>query len=180
MRIISGAARGRPLAAPPGRATRPTSDRTREALFSTLEALRGPLAGARVLDLYAGSGAVGLEALSRGAGYVVLVERDPRAVRTLRQNVEAVGLPGAQVQATAVDRVTEGDFDVVFADPPYAEAVDLARIAAHASPGGLVVVERSARDAPLEWPREVEALRDRRYGEGTLWYGRRGAEGEGT
>ena len=104
-RIVAGAARGRRLAAPPGRGTRPTADRAREALFSALEAQLGSLAGRRVADLYAGSGAVGLEALSRGASAVVLVESDPAAVRSLRANVDAVGLPGAEVVAGRVERV---------------------------------------------------------------------------
>ncbi len=105
MRIIAGSARGRRLAAPPGTATRPTSDRAREGLFATVTALRGPLPGARVLDLFAGSGAIGLEALSRGAVRAVFVESDPRAAQVIRDNMAAVGaarrrssspLPGGQ------------------------------------------------------------------------------------
>ena len=91
-RVIAGAARGRRLAVPAGRLTRPTSDRAREGLFGTLVALHGPLDGACVLDLYAGSGAVGLEALSRGARRALLVEADARAARVIRGNIEAVGL----------------------------------------------------------------------------------------
>ena len=102
-RIIAGAARGRRLAVPPGTRTRPTSDRAREGLFATITALHGPLAGAGVLDLYAGSGAVGLEALSRGAARVLLVEADPVAARVIRANITAVGLPGARL---ATGRVT--------------------------------------------------------------------------
>ena len=166
-RIVAGLARGRRLAVPPT-GTRPTSDRAREGLFSSL----GDLDGARFLDLYAGSGAVGLEALSRGASYVLLVEKDPRAAAVLRRNVEVVGLPGAEVRAASVSAVGETGFDVVFADPPYTAAVDLEWLVARAIPGGVVVVERSSRDAPLEWPPGVEPLRERRYGEGTLWYGR--------
>jgi 16S rRNA (guanine966-N2)-methyltransferase len=110
---------------PAGRGTRPTADRAREGLFATILAIRGPLDGARVLDLYAGSGAVGLEALSRGASDVLLVESDARAARVIRRNVDAVGLPGARVAADRVERVLArgpGDDpprDVVFADPPY-------------------------------------------------------------
>ena len=101
-RVIAGAARGRRLAVPTGGGTRPTADRAREALFSTLESLLGPWAGRRVLDLYAGSGAVGLEALSRGAAHVLLVESDARAARTITGNVAVVGLPGAEVRAARV------------------------------------------------------------------------------
>ncbi|HVE98306.1 MAG TPA: 16S rRNA (guanine(966)-N(2))-methyltransferase RsmD [Mycobacteriales bacterium] len=181
MRVIAGAARGRRLTAPAGRDTRPTSDRAREGLFSTLEALRGPLAGARVLDLYAGSGAVGLEALSRGAAHVLLVESHGRAVTAIRSNVSVVGLPGAAVRAERVARVLAGRpderYDVVFADPPYAEPVVevLEALDGWLAPGGVVVVERAARDDGLAWPSFIEPLRDRRYGEGVLWYGRRAA-----
>lgn len=166
-RIVAGVARGRRLAVPPS-GTRPTSDRAREGLFSSL----GDVEGLRFLDLYAGSGAVGLEALSRGASYVLLVEKDPRAVAVLRRNVSAVGLPGAEVRAAPVGSVDETGFDVVFADPPYDVVPDLAWVVARAAPGGVVVVERSSRDAPLAWPPGVERLRERRYGDGTLWYGR--------
>jgi len=104
-RVIAGEAGGRRLAVPDGRDTRPTSDRAREGLFATISSIAGPLAGARVLDLYAGSGAVGLEALSRGAAHVLLVEHGARAARVIRQNIEALGLPGAVVVADRVERV---------------------------------------------------------------------------
>jgi 16S rRNA (guanine966-N2)-methyltransferase len=104
-RVIAGVARGRRLAVPPGRLTRPTSDRAREGLFATLTAIRGTLAGAAVLDLYAGSGAVGLEALSRGAVRVLFVEADARAARVIRENMGAVGLYGGSVLADRVERV---------------------------------------------------------------------------
>jgi 16S rRNA (guanine966-N2)-methyltransferase len=183
-RIVGGAARGRRISAPPGRGTRPTSDRAREGLFSTVEALLGSLAGRRVLDLYAGSGAVGLEALSRGAHHVRLVESDDRAVRVIRGNVAALGLAGADVTQAAVERVvgvapSGPAYDLVFADPPYATTDDavggvLAALVEHdwLGPGALVVVERPTRGAELEWPAGIEADRSRRYGEGTLWYGR--------
>src|SRR5579871_660391 len=135
-RVIAGAAGGRRLAVPRGTATRPTSDRAREGLFASLLSELGELDGKRVLDLYAGSGAVGLEALSRGAAHVLLVESDARAVRVIRENIAAVGLPGAAVIAGRVERVLArgpdrpagpqdadiGGYDVVFADPPYALA----------------------------------------------------------
>ena len=192
MRIVAGAARGRPLRAPAGKGTRPTSDRTREALFSAVEALLGGqgglggLGGRAVLDLYAGSGAIGLEALSRGADEVLLVEHDATAAGVIRDNIAAVGLPGATVLTSAVERVLADAattaYDLVFADPPYADdpsapLVDLVRNG-WLAPRGILVVERSSRDAPWTWPDGVEALRDRRYGEATLWYGRRAVEGE--
>lgn len=182
-RIVGGQARGRRLAVPP-RGTRPTSERAREALFNTL---RGELdlTGARVLDLYAGSGAVGLEALSRGAKAAVFVESDRRAAAVLAGNVSTVGLAGATVHrcpaSTFLSAVGAAEpFDLVFLDPPY--AVSGAAIAAVLAtlaedrwllPGGLVVVERSWRDPEPAWPSEIKAIKQRRYGEGCLWYGRR-------
>ncbi|HEU0129660.1 MAG TPA: 16S rRNA (guanine(966)-N(2))-methyltransferase RsmD [Mycobacteriales bacterium] len=181
MRVVAGAAKGRPLAAPPGRDTRPTSDRAREGLFSTLESLRGlSWTGARVLDLYAGSGAVGLEALSRGAEQVVLVESDVRAAATIRRNAATVGLPGARVVVDRVERYLAGAsglaFDVVFLDPPYAVSDEIVARVLAAAPlagDGVLAVERSARSPEPEWPEGVAAVRERRYGEGVLWYGRR-------
>lgn len=164
---------------PPGGATRPTSDRAREALFSALEARHGSLLGLSVLDLYAGSGALGLEALSRGAVRAVLVENDARAARTLRANLKALGLPGAVVVVDRVERALAAGpdgsaFDVVLADPPYVldPAPALATLVARGwlAPGATVVLERSARDRPWVWPAGLEPLRDRRYGEATLWY----------
>ena len=186
-RIVAGAARGRRLAAPPGRGTRPTADRAREALFSALEAQLGSLAGRRVADLYAGSGAVGLEALSRGASAVVLVESDPAAVRSLRANVDTVGLPGAEVVAGRVERVVSrptgsAAYDLLFADPPYELTDDdLRAVLTAAADNGwlaadaLLVVERATRGGEWSWPAGVDALRARRYGEATLWYGRAGS-----
>lgn len=187
-RVVAGAARGRRLAVPDGRTTRPTSDRAREALFSTLESMLGSLAGRRVADLYAGSGAVGLEALSRGASHCLLVEHDAKALRTLRANVETLQLPGAQVQCGRVERVvaagptTHGDlatYDLVFLDPPYdLAAADLRDVVAglvtHCwlSPGAVVVVERATRERAWTWPAGLVAERSKRYGETTLWYGR--------
>src|ERR1700758_1194625 len=104
-RVIAGTAGGRRLAVPPGMSTRPTSDRAREGLFASVLSELGSLDDKRVLDLYAGSGAVGLEALSRGAAHVLLVESDPRAARVIRDNVEAIGLPGAEVLTDRAERV---------------------------------------------------------------------------
>lgn len=183
-RIIAGTARGRRLAVPPGAGTRPTSDRAREGLFGTVLAIAGPLTGAAVLDLYAGSGAVGLEALSRGAERVLFVESDPRAARVIRANVTEVGLPGGRVVAGRVERVlargpgTEPPFDLAVADPPYrtgpAEVTAMLETLAGAgwlAPGALVAVERATRSEPLVWPAGYAADRARRYGEATIWYG---------
>ncbi|MEV6974281.1 16S rRNA (guanine(966)-N(2))-methyltransferase RsmD [Kitasatospora sp. NPDC093806] len=187
-RVIAGAAGGRRLAVPPGRGTRPTSDKAREAMFSTLEALRGTLHGARMLDLFGGSGAVGLEALSRGAEHVLLVEADAQAARVIRENVRTIGLPGALVQAAKAEKVIAGPapetpYDLVFLDPPYAVTDDeLREMLITLSAGGwlaedaLVTVERSTRGGEFGWPDGFEVLRSRRYGEGTLWYGRAAAE----
>ncbi|MER5641190.1 16S rRNA (guanine(966)-N(2))-methyltransferase RsmD [Kitasatospora sp. NPDC002227] len=187
-RVIAGTAGGRRLAVPPGRSTRPTSDKAREAMFSTLESLRGTIHGARMLDLFGGSGAVGLEALSRGAEHVLLVEADASAAKVIRENVRTLGLPGAEVRADKAERVIVGvppqaPYDLVFLDPPYVVADDTLRemlitlrsggwIAADA----LVTVERSTRGGEFGWPEGFEALRSRKYGEGTLWYGRAAVE----
>jgi 16S rRNA (guanine966-N2)-methyltransferase len=182
-RVIAGEAGGRRLAVPDGRDTRPTSDRAREGLFSTIVSMLGSLAGARVLDLYAGSGAVGLEALSRGAGHVLLVERGARATRVIRENIEAIGLPGAVLAADRVERMlargpAEGRYDVVFADPPYAladtavsQVLSLLTGQDWLMPGALVIVERATRSGPLKWPEGFVPDRSRRYGEATFWYG---------
>lgn len=183
-RVIAGAAGGRRLAVPPGTGTRPTSDRAKEGLFSTWESLRGTLEGARVLDLYAGSGAVGLEALSRGAAHVLLAEADPRAARTVRENAAAVGLPGAEVRAARAEKLVAGPppgrpYDVVFLDPPYdVDDGALREILLTLQGGGwlaadtLVTVERRTRGGDFGWPDGFAGLRARRYGEATLWYGR--------
>ncbi|MDJ0341695.1 16S rRNA (guanine(966)-N(2))-methyltransferase RsmD [Streptomyces sp. H10-C2] len=183
-RVIAGAAGGRRLAVPPGNGTRPTSDRAKEGLFSTWTSLRGTLHGARVLDLYGGSGAVGLEALSRGAEHVLLVEADPVAARTIRENVQMIGLPGAEVRAARAEQILAGPaparpFDVAFLDPPYdLSAEDLReilltlRIQGWLDDGAIVTVERRTRGGVSPWPVGFEAVRARRYGEATLWYGR--------
>lgn len=171
-RIVAGTAGGRRLIAPAGSGTRPTSDRVREALFSTL----GDLTGLRVLDGYAGSGAVGLEALSRGAAHALLVEHDRAALTALRANVTALGL-AARVHAGDVARLVDGEpdqpYDVVFLDPPYADPVDPV-VAALRDHGWLaaeatLVVERSSRGTEPTWPTGWSARR-RIYGETALWY----------
>jgi 16S rRNA (guanine966-N2)-methyltransferase len=180
-RIVGGLAGGRRLRVPPS-GVRPTGDRAREGLFNSLGTLVD-LEGAAVLDLYAGSGALGLEALSRGAATVVLVESGPRVLPVLEANLAAVGLPGGRVVAGSVPRVVAGPpparFDVVLADPPYDTPVSevlavldsLAR-GGWLAPEAVVVVERSAREDPWEWPTPFAGLRERRYGEAVLRYGR--------
>jgi 16S rRNA (guanine966-N2)-methyltransferase len=198
-RVIAGAAGGRRLAVPTGQSTRPTSDRAREGLFGTVLSDLGPLDGKDVLDLYAGSGAVGLEALSRGAESVLLVESDSRTAGVIKANVKAVGIPGAQVVTSRVERFLAGPprgaYDLVFADPPYAvTAVEITEVltllagggwhAAESGPkaaepeaegwltdGALVVVERATRSGELDWPPGYRAGKSRRYGEATFWYG---------
>jgi 16S rRNA (guanine966-N2)-methyltransferase len=173
-RIVAGTAGGRQLAVPK-RGTRPTSDRVREALFSAVEAALD-LDGARVLDLYAGSGALGLEALSRGAATAVLVESDASAVAVLRKNIAAIGLPGAVARPGRVAAVLAeppGEpFDLVLADPPYAldPNPDLVALAANGwlAPGSLVILERARRSAPPDWPPPLVPARVRRYGDTEL------------
>lgn len=183
---MAGTLGGRRLAPPPGSRTRPTTDRVREALFSTLASLT-ELAGARFADLYAGSGAVGLEACSRGAGQVLLVESDPRAARAARTNIAAlrvgpaVQLVTAPVQAVLAAGVgSDPPYQVVFADPPYALADEQLAAVQRAlldggwlAPGAILVIERATRSGPVSWVEPVTGLRTRRYGETTLWYGRR-------
>ncbi|MER5867968.1 16S rRNA (guanine(966)-N(2))-methyltransferase RsmD [Kitasatospora sp. NPDC002040] len=183
-RVIAGVAGGRRLSVLPGRTTRPTSDKAREAMFSTLAALRGTLHGARMLDLFGGSGAVGLEALSRGAEHVLLVEADAGAAKVIRENVRIVALPGAEVRADRAERVIAGrapetPYDLVFLDPPYSVTDDEVRemlltilAGGWITADALVTVERSTRGGEFGWPEGYEAERSRRYGEGTLWYGR--------
>ena len=183
-RVIAGTAGGRRLAVPPGGGTRPTSDRAREGLFSTWTALWGPPAGARVLDLFAGSGAVGLEALSRGAAHALLAESDPRAARIIRENIRALGLPGAELRAAKVEQLVAGPppgppYDLVFLDPPYAmsdgavgEILRTLGRNGWLADDAVTTVERSTRGGDFAWPAGYRELRSRRYGEGTLWYGR--------
>ena len=181
-RIIGGVAGGRRLRTPRGGATRPTSDRVREALFSAVESWCGSLQGLRFLDLYAGSGAVGLEAWSRGAGVVTLVEQDRRTAALIAENVRTVGAHRAEVVVAPVARTLSRrpavPYDVVFSDPPYQVSAETVAADLHALvlhdwlvPGAMVVLERSARSAPPAWPTGLVAAAERRYGETALWYG---------
>ncbi|CAM3201382.1 16S rRNA (guanine(966)-N(2))-methyltransferase RsmD [Mycobacterium intermedium] len=176
-RIIGGAAGGRRIAVPP-RGTRPTTDRVRESLFNILGA-RLDLTGLAVLDLYAGSGALGLEALSRGAASALFVESDPRAVAVIGRNIDAVGLPGATVRRGGVAAVlaagTSAPVDLVLADPPYDVAaaeieVVLAALSAHGwvGEGTVAVFERSAAGALLTWPDGWSVWSERVYGDTRL------------
>jgi 16S rRNA (guanine966-N2)-methyltransferase len=188
-RIVAGSRGGHRLATPAGSVTRPTTDRVREALFSALAAWAGgasasaaeSLAGVSFLDLYAGSGAVGLEAASRGAAPVVLVEADRRVARTVARNVADVGLP-AELRTGRVETVVgqpcpvPGGFVIVFADPPYeldSPTLDAAvtDLVGHGwlAPDGLLVLERSVRSAPPTWPPGFESW-ERRYGETVLHF----------
>jgi 16S rRNA (guanine966-N2)-methyltransferase len=171
MRVVAGRLGGRRLRAPRGRDTRPTSDRVREAVFSML----GPVEGARVLDLFAGSGALAIEALSRGAATATVVERDARAVAVVRANLEALELGSEDahvVHAPATvalrDASRRGDtYDLVFLDPPYRDATALGRELSLALPAVLApnarLVAESDRRAPLEL--DLPVVRERRYGD---------------
>lgn len=184
-RIIAGSVGGRTIRTPRGQGTRPTTDRVREALFSRVQALL-TLDGARVLDLYAGSGALGLEAASRGASHVLAVERHGPTARLVRENARALGLEDrVKVEAGAVEQVlrardpaaTPPDlaYDLVLADPPYpleeeALTAVLAALVDHRwlHPDALVVLERGARSPRPTWPAGLEHLDTRTYGETSL------------
>jgi 16S rRNA (guanine966-N2)-methyltransferase len=165
VRVVAGEFKGHPLRAPRGSATRPTADRVREALFSML----GDVSGARVLDLFAGSGALGIEALSRGAESAVFVDRDPRAVAATRRNLEAVGAEAEVRRQEALRFLAayRGTFDLVLVDPPYDSAARLAGPLAERLPAALarnaVVVTESDKRRPLELP--LPLTRERAYGD---------------
>jgi 16S rRNA (guanine966-N2)-methyltransferase len=165
VRVVAGEFRGRRLAAPRGARTRPTADRVREALFSML----GDVTGARVLDLYAGSGALGIEALSRGAESAVFVERDPRAAAVIERNLTSLGLEQEVLRQDAVRFLARstGMFDLVFCDPPYDAASRLAgplaeHLPALTSEDARIVTESDKR-SPLELP--LPLLTERTYGD---------------
>jgi len=185
-RIIAGAAGGRRLRTPAGNVTRPTSDRVREALFSALEAQLGTLHGCRFLDAYAGSGAIGLEACSRGAAVVTLIEQDPQTAALIRANAKQLDMSAVNIVTSKVERMRHeqppagATVDVAFFDPPYdLPNGDLAAVVSDLDQSGwlsddvLLVVERARRGDPWRWPEGFMSLRDRRYGETVLWYGRR-------
>lgn len=179
-RLVGGSHGGRRLRTPPGDGTRPTSDRVREAMFSALESRLDGFAGLRVLDLYAGSGALGLEALSRGADGAVLVESDRRAAAVASGNAADLGL-AARVVTRAVERFVRQDpvvgVDLVLADPPYAVSnADVVTVLGALvergwlSDAAVVVLERSARDSEPTWPVGLVLERRKEYGETVLWW----------
>ena len=169
MRVIAGIYGGRTLKTPPGAATRPTSDRVREALFSILGAR---VEGARVLDLFAGSGALGIEALSRGARDATFVDAAPAAIRALEANLQALGIAadvhrGDAVRFVSAASARGAQYDLVFLDPPYRQAERLARSLSEALPAvlapGAVAVAESDRRAPLVLDLPLDD--ERRYGD---------------
>jgi len=184
MRIIAGLAKGRNLISPSG-ATRPTSDRAREALFSTLESEFGSINDLTVLDLYCGSGAVGAEALSRGAAVVYAVDNDEKATSVTRQNFALLenisGIGTTSVITSSVgkflDKTSELKFDVVFLDPPYdlpnneiektLSAIVKNRFL---KPSAVVAIERDSKSKRLNWPLGLKELKERKYGAATIFY----------
>lgn len=188
MRIVAGTLKGRAIVAPEGQGTRPTSDRARQAVFNVLEhaAWAGPLAGARVLDLFAGSGALGFEAISRGAAFCLFVETDDAARGAIRENVDAFSLFGQ----TRVHRRSATDlgarpgsagepFDIAFLDPPYGKGLGeqaLARLVEEdwLRPGAIVVFERGSGEPEIETP-GYQRLDARDYGAAQVLFLRVGA-----
>jgi 16S rRNA (guanine966-N2)-methyltransferase len=176
MRIVAGKFRGASLVAPKGLATRPTSDRVRQALFNVLEhgAPAFDFEGARVLDLFAGSGALGLETLSRGARFALFIEDEAAARGAIRRNVEALGLTGASKiwrrDATTLGEAgTLAPFDLLFCDPPYRQGLGERALQAAAeggwiAPGGIAVLEERA-DSEIAWPAPFAEIDQRRYGD---------------
>jgi 16S rRNA (guanine966-N2)-methyltransferase len=179
-RIVAGSVGGRRIGVP-RHGVRPTSERVREALFGALDA-EGAVRGAAVLDLCAGSGALGLEALSRGASHALFVESDKRVAGVLRDNLATLGLTGGEVRPATAASVLAGPapraYDLLLADPPYAvggeEVAGWLRAAAAngwLAPGALVVLERPTRAGAFGWPEPLRPLRERRYGDTTLHLG---------
>jgi 16S rRNA (guanine966-N2)-methyltransferase len=169
MRIVAGEWRGRPLVPPADRTTRPTADRTREGLFSMLQSRLGSFEGLHVADLFAGTGALGLEALSRGAAHCTFVEKDRSALETLRRNVERLGAAErCDIRAQGVEHAAppQRPCDLILMDPPYAAGLAemaLARIAGGwVAPGGWVTVETDGSFRPVAGAFTIEA--DRRFG----------------
>ncbi|MBW3561943.1 MAG: 16S rRNA (guanine(966)-N(2))-methyltransferase RsmD [Actinobacteria bacterium] len=176
MRVIAGTAKGHHLEAPPGKGTRPTSDRVREALFSSLQPR---LQGAHVIDLYAGSGALGIEALSRGADVVTFVERSKPVQRVIRQNLDHTGFADRadvlvrDVRQALRDGPPGAPFDIALLDPPYAtdrheleEVLEL--LVPLLAPDAIVVLERPTRSSAPTWPAGLNPGRVRRYGDTSL------------
>jgi 16S rRNA (guanine966-N2)-methyltransferase len=176
MRVVGGDLRGRPLFAPRGSGTRPTSDRVREALFSILDARYGGVEGASVLDLFAGTGALGIEALSRGAASATFVESDERVLGVIRRNVASLGLSDratvlrGDALRLSPSRLTRGPFSLLLADPPYRiEPRDVLGVAqmlsesGHLREGAVIVYELSATKR-IGWPRSFDEIVEKTYG----------------
>jgi 16S rRNA (guanine966-N2)-methyltransferase len=174
MRVISGQWRGRPLAAPAGRGTRPTSDRTREGLFSMLSSRIGSFEGLNVADLFAGTGALGIEALSRGAAHCLFVEKDREALDILRSNLARVGATArAEVRGGHAEQALPPALprDIVFLDPPYGtglaqKAVDQLAAPGWMTPGGWISVELQREEIAL--PARFELAAERRFGKALI------------
>lgn len=188
MRVVAGQWRGRRIEAPPGRDTRPTSDRVREAIFSAVSARLGPLDDCAVLDLYAGSGALGIEAMSRGAGHVTFVESDRRAVECIRRNLQLLQAPAGryEILRTSVERLeavhlARRPVSLLCADPPY--RIDAARVsqvlealgAAGVFACGALVVYEHAAGSEVRWPDCVIDDGSRTYGDTVVSYARYGS-----
>jgi len=184
MRIIAGLGKGRNLNSPIG-AVRPTSDRAREALFSTLESEFGSMNDLHFLDLYCGSGAVSAEALSRGAAFVQAVDKDEKATSVARSNHEMLGkiqgVGSSSVITMAVSRFlekgAENKFDIVFMDPPYElgleeviNALQLLFSNGFLKKGSVVAIERDSKSKAIEWPEGFTPLKERKYGSATIYY----------
>ena len=184
MRIIAGAAKGRTLAAV-AHSTRPTSDRAREALFSTLTSEFSNFDGLNVLDLFSGTGAIALEALSRGAKVVHAVEKDEAASRTIAENYEIVRqakidgdfhLYSMAVQKFLKDKVTEFNYHIVYIDPPYdfsnGEVIKILELLLpHLDPIALIAVERDSKSPAIIWPAGYVGQREKNYGQASIYYG---------
>jgi len=187
MRIIAGSSKGKSLNSPIDDRTRPTSDRAREGLFSTLESEFGSMSGLRFLDLFCGTGAVGVEALSRGAEYVVAVESDPVMSSVASENFSLVSDSErrAKIFTMRVDlfleisqQQSQPPFDVIFMDPPYESSnseieIILQRIVQYQflQLRGVIAVERKSKSKPFLWPEMMEELKVRSYGQGSIFYG---------
>jgi 16S rRNA (guanine966-N2)-methyltransferase len=185
MRIISGIAKGRSLSSVAG-PTRPTSDRAREGLFSSLLSEFGDFVGLSVLDLFAGSGAIGLEALSRGASIVAAVEQDASASKTITKNAELVNSAGpagkfalhSMSVESFIDSASPISYDVIFIDPPYelpaseiAALLEKALLRGFISSSCVIAVERDAKSDKFRWPTGLSAMRERNYGQAVIYYG---------
>lgn len=185
MRIIAGSAKGRPLSSVAS-STRPTSDRAREALFSTLTSEFGDFDGLRVLDLYAGTGAIALEALSRGASIVHAVEKDENAAKAISANFDSIKsaqFPGTfHLYTMGVHRFlsdrAQFQYHIIYIDPPYdvddidiVESLVQLRENRYLHPDALIAIERNSRTKEISWPYGYEEIRVKNYGQATIFYG---------